>query len=187
MKASELKKGMVIQVDGRNVIVRDVQVQTASSRSGNTLYKIRGRDAVTRQKFDAGYKGEDPIQEVELERRPVQFLYQDAESCTFMDRETYEQYSFDLEALEEERLYLTEAMEGILALVVDGVPLGIELPASTVLEIVDCAPSVKGASAAARSKPATLSTGLVVQIPEYMAPGEHIKVNTLTGDFISRA
>ena len=187
MKASELKRGMVIQADGRTVVVRDVQVQTASSRSGHTLYKVHGRDAVTRQKFDAAYKGEDQVQEVELERRPVQFLYQDAESCTFMDRETYEQYSFDLEALEEERMYLTEALEGILVLVVNGMPLAIELPASTVLEIVDCAPSVKGASAAARSKPATLSTGLVVQVPEYMAPGEHIKVNTLTGEFISRS
>jgi elongation factor P len=65
--------------------------------------------------------------------------------------------------------------------------VGIELPATVILQITDCAPSVKGASASARSKPATLSTGLVVQVPEYVVPGESIKVNTLTGDFMSRA
>jgi len=78
-------------------------------------------------------------------------------------------------------------MEGLLALVVDGALLGIELPATMSFEIVDCAPGIKGASASARTKPATLSTGLVVQVPEYLEPGEVIKVNTDTGEYMSRA
>jgi elongation factor P len=187
MKATELRKGMVIQVDGRNVVVKDVQVQTASSRSGNTLYKVRGRDVVSKQKFEASLKGEEWVRTVDFERRPVQYLYRDADACTFMDRESYEQYTFDAEALEEELLYLGENLEGIYALVVDGAPLGIELPATVVLEISETAPAMKAASASARSKPATLSTGLVVQVPEYLAQGETIKVNTLTGEFMSRA
>ena len=65
--------------------------------------------------------------------------------------------------------------------------LGLELPATVELEIVDCAPSLKGASASARTKPATLSTGLVVQVPEYIAPGERVRVNTVTGEFMARA
>ncbi len=186
MKASELRKGVVLQMDGRNVIVRDVQVQTASSRSGNTLYKVRGRDAVSKQKFESSFKGDEVVQTVEFERRPVQFLYRDNDGCTFMDRESYEQYTFDTEALEEELLYLTESLEGTYALVVDGAPLGIELPATVVLEITETAPAMKAASASARSKPATLTTGLVVQVPEYLAPGEQIKINTLTGEFMSR-
>lgn len=187
MKASEIKKGSVIEVEGAVVLITELQVQTASSRSGNTLYKMRGRNVLTRQKFQGSFKGDDLVQTVELERRPVQFLYQDSEGATFMDRETFEQHTFDLEALESELPYLTEGLEGIFALVVDGAAVGIELPATVVLEVVECAPAMKAASASARNKPATLSTGLVVQVPEYLAQGERIKVNTVTGEFMSRA
>jgi len=186
MKASDIKKGIVIEVDGASIFINEVQVQTASSRSGNTLYKVRGRNVVTRQKYQGSFKGDDVVQTVEFERRPVQFLYQDADGCTFMDRETFEQHGFDLDALEAERPYLTEGLEGIFALVVDGNAVGIELPATVVLEVVDCSPAMKGASASARNKPATLSTGLVVQVPEYLAAGDTIKVNTVTGEFMAR-
>lgn len=186
MKASELKTGMVIQVEGRIVLVRDVQVQTAASRSGNTLYKLRGREVVSRQKFERAFKGDEVLQPVAFERRPVSYLFRDQEGCTFMDVETYEQYVFGLEDLAEELPYLTEGIEGVQALVADGQVLGIELPATVVLEIVETAPGMRAASASARSKPATLSTGLVVQVPEYLEAGERIKVNTLTGEFSAR-
>ena len=187
MKASEIKKGSVIEVDGAVVYITELQVQTASSRSGNTLYKVRGRNVVNRQKFQGSFKGDEQLQTVEFERRAVQFLYRENDGCTFMDRDTFEQYAFDLETLESELPYLTEGLEGLFALVVDGVAVGIELPATVVLEVMDCAPSIKGASASARNKPATLSTGLVVQVPEYLAAGEVIKVNTVSGEFMSRA
>lgn len=187
MKASELKRGLVLQIDGRNIFIKDVQVQTASSRSGNTLYKTRGYDVVSRQKFERAFKGDEVITSVEFERRAVQFLYRDTEGCTFMDKETYEQYTLGNASMEDDLPYLTDGLDGIHALVADGNVLGIELPATVALEIVDCAPAMKAASASARSKPATLSTGLVVQVPEYLTPGELIKVNTLTGEFMSRA
>ena len=187
MKASEIKRGSVIEVDGVVAYITELQVQTASSRSGNTLYKVRGRNVVNRQKFQASFKGDEQVQTVEFERRPVQFLYQDGDGCTFMDRESFEQYGFELDALEAELPYLTEGLEGIFALVVDGVAVGIELPATVILEVMECAPAMKAASASARNKPATLSTGLVVQVPEYLVAGEFIKVNTVTGEFMSRA
>ena len=187
MKASEIKKGSVIEVDGAVVYVSELQVQTASSRSGNTLYKVRGRNVVSRQKFQTSFKGDEQVQTAELERRPVQFLYRDTDGCTFMDRETYEQHSFDLDALDAELPYLTEGLEGIFALVVNGTAVGIELPATVVLEVMECAPAMKAASASARNKPATLSTGLVIQVPEYLAQGERVKVNTVTGEFMARA
>ena len=187
MKASEIKKGIVIEVDGASIFINELQVQTASSRSGNTLYKVRGRNVVTRQKYQASFKGDEVVQTVEFERRAVQFLFQDADGCTFMDRDTFEQYSFDLEAMEAERPYLTEGLEGIVALLVDARPVGIKLPATVVLQVVDCAPALKGASASARNKPATTSSGLVVQVPEYLSPEDSIKVNTLTGEFMARA
>lgn len=187
MKANELKKGAVIHVDGQNIVIKHVQVQTSSSRSGNTLYKVLGQNVVTRQKFENSYKGDDNIETVEFSRRPVQLLYRDADGCTFMDTESYEQFVVDEAVLSEELAYLYDGIEGVLALIADESLLGIELPTSLVLEIVECSPGIKGASASARTKPATLSTGLVVQVPEYLSPGEKIKVNTDTGEFMSRA
>jgi elongation factor P len=187
MKASELKKGVVLLVNGRNVLIKSVDVQSPSSRSGSTLYKARGHDVVSRQKFEASFKGEEVLQTVDFERRPVQYLYQDTDACTFMDTQSYEQYSLENAVIEEERRYLDDGLEGITALVADGAVLGIELPATVALEVVDTAPAMKAASSSARTKPATLKTGLVVQVPEYLTSGERIRINTVTGEFVSRA
>jgi elongation factor P len=187
MKASELKRGLVLDLDGRKILIRQLEVQSPSSRSGSTLYKVRGHDIITRQKFEARYKGDENIATVDYSRRPVQFLYRDPEGCTFMDRETFEQHTLADDMLEDELQYLDESLDGILAMVADGAILGIELPATVNLEITETAPAMKAASSSARTKPATLSTGLVVQVPEYLTPGEVIKVNTATGEFVSRA
>ena len=187
MKASELKKGLVLDIEGRNILIKSLDVQSPSSRSGSTLYKVRGLDLVTRQKYENRFKGDENVQTVDFGRRSVQFLFQDTDSCTFMDKENFEQYMLNTADLQEELLYLTEDLEGILAMTADDSILGIELPATVVLEITDTAPGMKAASASSRTKPATLSTGLVVQVPEYLTPGEHIKINTGTGEYISRA
>jgi elongation factor P len=187
MKASELKKGLVLDIDGRNIIIKSLDVQSPSSRSGSTLYKVRGFDLVTRQKYENRFKGDEVIQTVEFGRRAVQYLYRDTDSCTFMDKETFEQYMLDTEVIEDELRYLTDDLDGISAMIADDAILGIELPATVALEIIETAPGMKAASASARNKPATLSTGLIVQVPEYLTPGERIKVNTLTGEYISRA
>lgn len=187
MKANELKKGIVIQVDGQNIVIKQVQVQSPSSRSGSTLYKVRGQNVVSRQKFERSFKGDETVDSVDFLRRQVQLLYRDSEGCTFMDSETYEQYVVPEALLEEELPYISDGLEGIYALIADDSLLGIELPSTVTLEIVECSPGIKGASASARNKPATLSTGLVVQVPEYLTPGETIKINTDTGEYISRA
>ena len=187
MKANELKKGTVIVVDGAKYLIKEIHVQSPSSRSGNTLYKVSARNVVTKQKFDKNFKGDDIVQEVEFNRRPVQLLYKEADNCVFMDAETYEQYSIDNSAIEYELLYITDGLEGIMALISEGVLLGVDLPGTVIMEIIECAPGIKGASASARTKPATLPTGLIVQIPEYLSPGEKIKINTSNGEFVSRA
>ncbi|WP_455234638.1 elongation factor P-like protein EfpL [Thiogranum longum] len=187
MKANELRKGAVFQMDGRNIVVKQVQVQAPSSRSGSTLYKVRGQDVSSRQKFERNFKGDEVLTPVDISRRAVQLLYRDADGCTFMDSESYEQYTLNEAMIEDELPFLSEGLEGVSALIADGVVLGIELPAAVVLEIEECAPGMKAASSSARTKPATLTTGLVVQVPEYLTPGEKIKVNTETREFMSRA
>ncbi|OOZ40441.1 elongation factor P-like protein YeiP [Solemya pervernicosa gill symbiont] len=187
MKANEIKKGAAIEVDGQTILVKQLQVQSPSSRSGSTLYKVRGQNVVSRQKFERSFKGDEAVNSVDLIRRPVQLLYKDGDGVTFMDSESYEQYILSEDSIEEELKYIAEGLEGMLALITDEVILGIELPTTVVLEITECAPGMKGASASARTKPATLSTGLVVQVPEYLEVGEVIKVNTDSADYISRA
>ena len=187
MKASDLKKGQVLDINGRNILVKDLDVQSPSSRSGSTLYKVRGIDIVSKQKYENRFKGDEVIQTVDFGRRAVQYLFQDADGCTFMDRETFEQYTLGTDVLEEELLYLSEDLDGIVAMIADETILGIVLPATVALEITDTAPGMKAASASSRTKPATLTTGLVVQVPEYLTSGETIKINSGTGEYISRA
>ncbi len=187
MKANEVKRGAVIEVEGQKVVVKQVTVQSPSSRSGSTLYKVKGQNVVTRQKFERSFKGDEAVGEVDFSRRAVQLLFRDGDGCTFMDSESYEQFVVDEQALSEELPYISEGLEGMSALIADGVMLGIALPASVTLPITECSPGIKGASASARTKPATLSTGLVVQVPEYLSPGDMIKVNTESGEYMSRA
>lgn len=187
MKACDLKKGAVVAIEGERYIVKDVQVKSPSSRSGTTLYKVRYSNVVNKLKHEESYKGDDDLQLVEFERRSVQMIFREPLSCTFMDNEDFTQYTVDNDVLEDDLLFLTDGLEGIYALIADGELLGVELPASVTMEIVECAPSIKGASASARTKPAIMPTGLVVQVPEYLAPGEVIKINTTNSKFMSRA
>jgi elongation factor P len=144
-------------------------------------------NARTKQKLDDTYKGEDSLGDIDLERRQVQYSYLDGDDYVFMDEEDFSQYLLSSESLGDQVQFITDGLGGIMGLLVDGNLIGIELPQSVVLEIVDTAPGIKGASASARTKPATCSTGLVVQVPEYLESGERIKVNTQEARYMSRA
>lgn len=187
MKANEIKKGLVIEQDRKKILIKKVIVQSPSSRSGSTLYKVTGSDISSGQKFERRYKGDEVITAVDISRHTVQLLFHDADSYTFMDSENYDQFMLPATSLEDEAIFLYDGLEGLSALISEGELLAIELPSTMSLEITECAPSMKAASSSARTKPATLTTGLVVQVPEYLTPGEIIKINTETREFISRA
>lgn len=186
-KASDLKKGAVVDVDGALYIVRDIDIRSPSARGASTLYRVKMFNVQTNQKLEQTLKGDDFLKEGDLARRAVQFSYRDGDMVIFMDTEDYSQYTLEAAALDDQSGYITEDMEGLIALLVDGNIVAVELPQAVTLEIVETAPGIKGASASARTKPATLSTGLEVQIPEYLEPGERIKINTSNGKFMSRA
>ncbi|MGZ8226013.1 MAG: elongation factor P-like protein EfpL [Methylococcaceae bacterium] len=186
-KASDLKRGMVVDINGVPHAVKQVDVKSPSSRGATTLYKVRFTNLKTGQKLDESLKGDDFFKEADLVRAKVQYSYKDDDNYVFMNTEDYTQYTLSSEDLEGQIEYLTESLEGIVALLIDDSVLGIELPASVVLEIVETPPAIKGSSASARTKTARLTTGLEVQIPEYLEIGEFIKVNTETGKYSSRA
>jgi len=186
-KASDLKRGFIVDINDMPHAVKKVEAKSPSSRGAATLYKVRFTNLKTGQKLDESYKGDDMLKDIDCVRVPVQYSYMDGESYVFMNTEDYSQYSLGSEELEDQQGYITEGLEGITALLVDGQILGIELPQSVSLQIIDTAPGIKGATATGRTKPATLSTGLEVQVPEYLENDEVIKVNTSNGKFISRA
>ena len=185
-KASDLKRGSVVAINGEPYIVNQIDVKAPSSRGANTLYKVRFNHARTKQKLDQTFKGEELLGDMDLERRRVQFSYLDGELYVFMDEEDYSQYNLAAEGLGEQALFISEGLEGIMGLLVDAEIIGIELPQSVVMEIVDTAPGIKGASASARTKPATFATGLTVQVPEYLEVGERVKINTQEARYMSR-
>jgi len=186
-KASELKKGNMVLIEDEIYMVRRIEVQTPSSRGAPTLYKVRFTHIQTKRKLDQSFKGEQYFPEADLDRRPVQFLYRDGDMVFFMDLEDYNQYTINSADIEEQVCWITDGMEGITAMINDGYILGIELPQTVELEIIDTAPALKGATATGRTKPAVVSTGVEVQVPEYLENGDRIKVSPETGRFVSRA
>ncbi len=185
--AKELKKGQIVEIDKHYYQVRQVEAKSPSARGAQTLYKIRFISVPGSQKLEQTLTGDIQLADVDLQRRQVSLLYREADECTFMDSEDYSQYLVNASSIEDQLLFITDNMEGLTALLIEGQLLALDLPSSVALEIIDTAPGIKGASAAARTKPAILSTGLEVQIPEYLSNGETIKVNTETSKFMSRA
>ena len=111
----------------------------------------------------------------------------DGDAFVFMDAEDYTQYLLGPDVVGDAAGYITEGLEGCYVQVIDDQPVGLQLPPSVVLTVVDTAPELKGASATKRPKPATLQTGLEIQVPEYIVSGERVLVSTLTGEFNGRA
>jgi elongation factor P len=187
MLAKDIKTGTVVAYQGAPVLINAISVQSPSARGAATLYKFRGRDLVNKQKVDITLKGTESLDEADFERRPVKLMYADSDALHVLDQTDFNQYSLALEDVEEERLYITDDLEGMLALIYNNECVGLQLPTTVELQVTQCDPSVKGDSATKRTKPATLETGLVVQVPDYLTQGERIKVDTRTGQFISRA
>jgi elongation factor P len=187
MLAKEIKPGAVVNFNDAPHMIESVTVQSPSARGGATLYKFRGRNLVTKQKADFTLKGNEGLDEADFTRREISFMYADNETVHFLDSADYNQYAVPREEVAHELQFLTEDLGGMLALIYNGECVGIQMPTTVELKISQCDPGVKGNSATSRDKPATLETGFVVRVPEYLKEGETIKVDTRTGDFLGRA
>ena len=187
MKASDVKKGNVVEHEGTVYQVRDIERSSPTARGGNvtfrfTLYSIPGG-----RKFDLSLRADDDLKEMDLVRRPANFSYMDGEAFVFMDAEDYTQYMLDAALVGDNAGYIVESVEGYYVQLIDDAPVGLQVPTSVTLTVVDTAPELKGASASKRTKPAKLDTGIEIQVPEYITNDENVWVNTLTGEFAGRA
>lgn len=187
MLAKDLKPGAIVNYQDSPHLIEGVTVQTPSARGGSTLYKFRARNIITRQKADFAMKGTDNCHEADFHRREVKLMYTDEDHVHLLDQGDYNQYSVAKADVEAQLPYITEELEGVRALIYNNQCISIEIPSTVALTVTQCDPGVKGNSATARTKPATLETGLVVNVPEYLKQGETIKVDTRTGEFLSRA
>jgi elongation factor P len=187
MLAKEIKPGAVVNYNDAPHMIESVMVQSPSARGSATLYKFRARNLVTKQKTDITLKGTDGLDDADFHRREVTFMYADNDTAHFLDSGDYNQYMLPRDEVATELQYITEELQGMLAMIYNGQCMGIQLPTAVDLKITQCDPAVRGNSATSRTKPATLETGLEVQVPEYLKEGEMIRVDTRTGEFLARA
>lgn len=186
-KASEIKKNSAIEYNGNVYVIKTIERSVPQGRAGGSIYRMRMYDAATGNKIDQSFKDSDMLTLADLTRRPSKFSYSDGDEYVFMDDEDYSAYSFNKEQIEDELLFIDETTEGLSVVIVDDAPIALDLPANVDLDIVEADPAIKGQSATARTKPAILSTGLTVQVPEHISSGERITVNVDERRFISRA
>ena len=186
-KASEIKKNMALNYNGRTYIVRDIERSVPQGRAGGSLYRMRMYDVVTNGKLDETFKDSEMLDLADLIREPVMFSYVDGEEYVFMNTEDYTPYSMSKASISYEIPFITEATTGIQVILVDEVPVALDLPSHVELEITQTDPSIKGGSATARTKPATLSTGLIIQVPEHISTGDVIRIHVEERKFLGRA
>lgn len=186
-KASDIKKNAAIEYNGSVYIVRGIERSVPQGRAGGSLYRMRMYDVVSGGKVDETFKDSDMLNLADLSRRSATFSYIDGDEYVFMDAEDYTPYNLNKESIADEILFINEDTQGLEVIVIDDMPVALQLPTSVELEIVETDPSLKGGSATARTKPALLSTGLTVQVPEHIARGDKIKVNTEERKFMGRA
>jgi elongation factor P len=184
IQATRMRKGTIVKIGDDLFRVLDLQHVTPGNLRGFVRVKFRNIRSGTLS--DQKLRSEDFVERATLDEREMQYMYNDGDSYYFMDTESYDQVHISSEALGESVNYLIPEM--IIRVEFYGSePVGIELPQTVDLLVQDTPPAIKGATASAQLKPATLETGLVVQVPPFVSTGDRIRVNTETGEYQSRA
>ncbi len=183
---SEFKRGLRILIDGDPYTILDTMVQTPSARGASSLAKVKVRNMLTGQVFDKTFRTGERFEEPDLERRMVQYLYDDAEHRVFMDMESYDQIMVTPEELGDDGRFLSENLE-VRALFFEGRVLELELPAALEFEVVEVEPGSRGDTAhGGVMRPAVLNNGLHVYVPLFVDVGQRIRVSTKDGKFVER-
>jgi len=186
-KAPEIKKGQVIEHESVVYLVKQIERSAPTARGGSTLYRFKLSAIPSGDRRELTLKGDDVLKEADLVRRVCEYSYRDGDDWVFMDQEDFSQYVLSDQAVGEAAQYLLEGQQDIYVLIIADQPVSIQLPQSVTLTVEETAPVMKGATASRSAKPARVETGLDVMVPDYITNGEAIKVNTETGEFMSRA
>jgi len=183
IQATRLRKGMLIKV-GDNLF-RILELHHLTPGNKRAHIQVRMRNIRTLMLADEKFRAEEDIERATLDEREMQYLYNDGDLYYFMDTASYDQVHISAEALGESTNYLIA--EALIRVEFYGEePVGIELPPTVDLAVKETVPGIKGATASAQVKPATLETGLVISVPSFVNEGDRIRVNTETGEYQSR-
>jgi len=183
IKATDIRRGMVITIEGVNFVVVDFAHHTPGNLRAMVQTKLRNMN--TGSLNDKRLRSVDQIEVPYVETKEFEYLYSSGDEHVFMDTETYDQLSFTPEILGTSMQYLLPNSK-VMVMYVAEKPVSIEVPASIDLIVKDTPPELKGATATNQYKEATLETGLKVQVPPFVQVGEKIKIDTRTGEYVSR-
>jgi elongation factor P len=184
ISTSDIKNGITIKVDDGLFTV--IEFQHVKPGKGGAFVRTKLRNARSGAVIERTYRADERLDQAIIDKRDTQFLYRDGEDYVFMDQVSYDQVPVSSKSLGDAAHFLKETGKAMLILYDDEI-IGVELPASVELSVAQTEPGVQGDRVSGARKAATLETGLVVQVPLFIGPGELIKVDTRTGEYITRA
>lgn len=183
LTAGDLRKGLKLDIDGEPYLIVDFEFSKPGK--GQALYRCRLRNMITGSQFDRTYRSGDKFNSADLEEQEMQFLYAQSDRFHFMNTSNYEQLELPTQQVGDATNYLTENLL-VSMLLFQGRPIGISLPNFVELQVVKADPWIKGDTAAGSTKPVTMQTGYVLQVPLFIEEGEILKIDTRTGGYVER-
>ena len=184
ISASDLRAGMTFVQDGK--LIKVLEASHHKPGKGNTVMRMKLRDVRSGATYDTTFRPEEKFERAHIDTKTVQYLYTMDDTAYFMDLETYEQYEIPTETVETEMKYILENMEVKIQFFGSEV-VGIQLPTTVVLKVEETQPSIKGATVTGSGKPATMETGLGVNVPDFIEAGEYLEINSAEGTYVKRA
>ncbi len=181
--ASDLRKGLKVQIDGEPYIVVDFQFSKPGK--GQALYRTKLKNMITGNQFDRTFRSNDKFEKAPLEERTMQYLYSQGEEFHFMDTKNYEQIVIMREQMGDDVNFLIDNME-VQVLLFNSNPIGVTLPNFVNLTVTKADPWAKGDTSGSDSKPVTVETGYVLQVPPFIEEGDKIQIDTRTGYYMTR-
>ncbi len=181
---NDLKNGMSLDLDGD--LFEVVEFQHVKPGKGGAFVRTTIKNVRTGAVVERTFRAGEKVERAMIDKREMQFLYRSGDDYVFMDNTTYDQLNVGPSSLGEAASYLVESADAILKMYGDEI-VGIELPAAVELAIAETEPGIQGDRVSGARKPATLETGLVIQVPLFVEPGDRVKVDTRTGEYITRA
>jgi elongation factor P len=180
---SQFRNGLKVEIDGEPFVM--TYFQHVKPGKGGAFVRTKIKNLRTGRVLEKTFRSGERLEEAEVEDKRMQYLYQDGEQFVFMDQESYEQYPFTEEQIGDARRYLKENLE-VDVVFWRGKPINVELPSFIEAVIAQCDPGVKGDTASGATKPATLETGAVIQVPLFIKEGESVRVDTRTNAYVER-
>ena len=184
MRASEMRKGQTVKIDGKLYAI--VDYQHVKLGKGGAVYQTKLKSLTDGLIQNVRLRAEETVEEAYLDKRTYEYLYSSGSEHILMDTKTYDQITLDDDAFGDGAKYLKPNTQ-LQVSMYQGKPIIVTLPITVDLEVADTGPEIKGATATNQPKPATLETGLVVQVPPFIKVGDIIRVDTRTGEYMTRA